>query len=83
MRILFDFQCPDGHIFEALVNRDIDSTECKECGKSAKKLISPVRTYLDPCSGHFPGATAKWMRQREQKIKQEQRTIENHGKIDW
>ena len=83
MRVLYDFQCPDGHITESLVNRGDPSAQCKECGKQAKRIISPIRTYLDPVSGDFPGATAKWERQRKQKIKQEQKTIENHGNIDW
>jgi len=39
----------------------------------AKKLISPVRTKLDPISGDFMGATRKWERNREQKLKQERK----------
>jgi hypothetical protein len=38
-----------------------------------KKIISPVRSKLDPLSGDFLGATVKWMKNREQKLKQERK----------
>ena len=36
-------------------------------------MISPVRSKLDPISGDFLGATVKWMKNREQKLKQERK----------
>jgi len=83
MRILLDFKCPDGHVTESLVNSDEQAAKCKECGQQAQRIISPVRCSLDPTSGHFPGETDKWIRKREQKMKQEQRIIDNHGSVDW
>ena len=59
MLILYDFRCDSGHEFEALVKAEDHTTRC-ECGKEAKRLISPVKCVLDPISGHFPGATDKW-----------------------
>jgi hypothetical protein len=67
-----DFKCPDGHIKEYFVSDDIELTRC-ECGKDAKKVISPIRSVLEPHSGDFAGATMKWARDRERKIKQERK----------
>jgi hypothetical protein len=37
--------------------------------KDAKRVISPIRSVLEPHSGDFAGATMKWARDRERKIK--------------
>jgi hypothetical protein len=39
----------------------------------ARKIISPVRSLLDPISGDFAGATMKWARDRERKMKKERK----------
>jgi hypothetical protein len=67
-----DFQCPDGHTKEYFVSDDVVLTRC-ECGKDAKRVISPIRSVLEPHSGDFAGATMKWARDRERKIKQERK----------
>ena len=67
-----DFKCPNGHVKEYFVSDDIELIRC-ECGEDAKKVISPIRSVLDPISGDFAGATMKWARDRERKIKQEQK----------
>jgi len=46
---------------------------CPECGETSSKIISATKTVLDPISGSFPGATMKWARDREQKIKRERK----------
>lgn len=63
MRKIFDFKCPDGHITEHFVLPDSD-VRC-HCGKKAKRIISPVKCQLDAVSGHFPGATMKWIKEHE------------------
>jgi hypothetical protein len=73
MAFLFDFKCENGHVHERLTSHNTNYLVCPECGKQAKKIISPVRSKLDPLSGDFLGATAKWMRNREQKLKQERK----------
>tara|TARA_B110000858_G_C17596632_1_gene378115 strand:+ start:611 stop:742 length:132 start_codon:yes stop_codon:yes gene_type:complete len=39
----------------------------------ASRIISPVRSLLDPISGDFAGATMKWARDREKKIQKERK----------
>jgi hypothetical protein len=73
MRLLFDFRCPDNHITEALVNSEDTEHQCGLCSKMAQKIISPVRCSLEHISGEFPGATIKWAKQRQQKIKLERK----------
>lgn len=63
MRKIFDFKCPDGHVTEHFVYED-SKVRC-HCGKSCKRVISPVKCQLDPASGHFPGATMKWIKEHE------------------
>lgn len=73
MRVLLDFRCEDGHVEELFVEASTQTAPCPNCGKLATKQISPIKTNLDPISGDFPGATMKWARQREEKIKQERK----------
>lgn len=74
--ILFDFLCECGNKFEALVSREIKQSDCPECGQVGKRVISAVRCSLDPTSGHFPGATEKWAKAREQKMALESKAAE-------
>lgn len=60
---LYDYRCPDGHEFEA--SRPLGeraSAECKECGGTAKQVISHA-PVLDPRMGvdkDFPTMAKKW-----------------------
>jgi hypothetical protein len=38
-----------------------------------RRIISAPTVVLDPISGAFPGATMKWARDRQQKIKKERK----------
>lgn len=73
MVLLFDFECENGHVNERMADSDCTHMPCLDCKSMAKKLISPVRSKLDPISGDFMGATRKWERNREQKLKQERK----------
>lgn len=73
MALLFDFKCEAGHVNERMANSDCTHMPCLDCDGMAKKLISPVRSKLDPISGDFLGATSKWMKDRAQKLKQERK----------
>lgn len=38
---VFDFKCPKGHRFEALIGMTADSSEnCPVCGRKARKVVS-------------------------------------------
>jgi predicted nucleic acid-binding Zn ribbon protein len=74
--ILFEFSWECGNKFEALVLRDVKETDCPQCDLTAKRVISAVRCSLDPTSGHFPGATEKWIKAREQKMALESKAAE-------
>ena len=69
---LYDFNCLDGHVFEQLVDENKRTVRC-QCGYSATRIISPVRSSLDPISGHFPDATRRWARARDSHIKYERK----------
>lgn len=73
---IYDFQCPNGHIFESFVDPQLMHLPCTQCTDVADRLISPVRSILDPISGTFPGATMKWARDRAVKLKQERKASE-------
>lgn len=70
-RRIFDFKCSDDHVTESLIDESIREAPCKTCGNVATRVISPVASMLDIASGDFPGATAKWARDRQRKINQE------------
>lgn len=79
MKLIFDFKCSNDHVTEGFVERDIHSIVCGHCGETANRIISPVQSVLNATSGDFPGATMKWAKNRERKIKQERKVVENHG----
>lgn len=40
---IFEFQCPDGHLFEKLVPDDEHTAMCSTCNQEASRIISAVR----------------------------------------
>jgi hypothetical protein len=79
MRRLFDFKCTEGHISEQFVDDSLFKSTCRQCDNPASRILSPVRSRLDPISGDFPKATNTWVRNREQRMKIEKKAIDNHG----
>jgi|TARA_X000001388_G_C2154535_1_gene93739 hypothetical protein len=73
MRVYFDFKCDNGHITEKFIDNKTKEITCPVCSGIARKMISPVRSLLDPISGDFVGATMKWARDREKKIQKERK----------
>ena len=67
-RRMFDFKCKDSHITESFVDVDIKEVQCGECGEVATRILSPINISLDPISGLFPSATAKWSKMRAEKL---------------
>ena len=78
-RRMFDFECKDSHITESFVDVDTKEVQCSVCDGTATRILTPPRIYLDPISGDHPSATAKWARQRAEKLAVEKRTKANHG----
>ncbi len=78
-RRLFDFRCNDSHITEAFVDVDTKEVRCGECGEIATRILSSPRLGLDPISGDFPSATARWAKMRAEKLALERKTKANHG----
>lgn len=68
--ILFDFECPEGHVFEELIIPDNTTCECPRCGATAKRMISG--THLDPRMGltnDFPTMARRWDKRTRQRAK--------------
>lgn len=75
---VFDFLCSNGHKHECFVHNGEDQDRpCPTCGGNSSKIISAPMTVLDPISGSFPGATMKWAKDREQKIKHERKVAKD------
>ena len=73
MKRLYDFKCPNDHVTESLVDSDHTTAKCKVCSKDAIRLVSAPSIGLDPISGDFPGATARWANVRADRLKHEQK----------
>lgn len=69
MRILIDFKCDNGHIHERFIDASTQEVRCETCGEVAYRVISPVRSLMDPFSGHFHDATRKWEKYHEDMAK--------------
>ena len=48
MRIMVEFKCEDGHINERLVDSECTHIPCLDCDKIANRIVSAVRSKLDP-----------------------------------
>lgn len=67
--MIFDFKCREcGTTKEHWVTSSTRTVRCN-CGGDANRVISGVTSILDPISGDFPGATAKWAKHHEMMAK--------------
>lgn len=73
-RRLYDFKCEKNHLMESFVDEAVKETTCDVCGEKTTRIISPTTISLDPLSGQFHGATAKWSRMRAEKLALERKT---------
>ncbi len=78
-RRMFEFSCKNSHITESFVDVDTKEVQCSECGEVATRILSSPRLGLDPISGDFPSATARWAKKRAEKLALERKTTANHG----
>ena len=81
-RKIYDFGCPSGHITEEFINDSVTQIDCPNCRQLSTRLVSYAGPMLDVVSGDFPGATMKWAKGRQKKIKAERRETELHGPAD-
>ena len=65
MKMLFDFQCKDGHKSEALVEKDTFEILCRFCGDPAIRVVSTPKFKLEGWSGAFPSSAERWARDHE------------------
>lgn len=72
---IYEFVCvgTDSHLFEKYTDENNRSVICPHCGELSNRIVSPVRSNLDGCSGDFPGATISWERKRAEKLKVERK----------
>lgn len=72
---IFEFVCTgdEAHLFEKYTDAENRTATCPECGEPSNRIVSPVRSNLDGCSGDFPGATISWERKRAEKLKIERK----------
>lgn len=64
---IYDFRCPNDHVFEVVVDDDTRTATCM-CGEDARRIISGTRALLISGNGHdtaFPTAHEKWVREHE------------------
>lgn len=78
---LYDYQCNScNHLFTEIKSiAERDKAECPLCKAEAKKLISLPAIMLDGCDPAFPGAWAKWEKNRKQKVAQQRKAQKDHG----
>lgn len=67
--MIFDFQCPTKHTFEANVASSVRQIPCPTCTLTAERLISAPLLKI-PGFGDYPGAAIKWARMHEKAAKQ-------------
>lgn len=79
MRRLYEFKCTSGHIDEEYVDETVREGICSLCEQPTLRIISPVRSELDPICGDFQKATDDWTKKRKQRMGIEQKAIRNHG----
>lgn len=73
MRVLNDFQCPDGHVTEFFVESTTTTLRCG-CGKEATKMLKAPMFKEKTTGRHVTGkALDRWERKRERGIKQERK----------
>jgi len=73
MKRMYEFKCAAEHVTEQLIDESHRTTPCKECGSPALRILSTPRIKLEGITGSFPGAADKWVKDRAERLKQEQK----------
>lgn len=67
-RRIYEFKCEQNHLMESFVDETVKEASCDVCGEVATRILSSPRLGLDPISGDFPSATARWSKMRAEKL---------------
>tara|TARA_B110000259_G_C13970983_1_gene384696 strand:- start:1098 stop:1322 length:225 start_codon:yes stop_codon:yes gene_type:complete len=70
---MYEFMCADGHVTEHLIDDSYRTALCKECSANAIRILSTPQIKLEGITGAFPGAADKWVKNRAEKLQQEQK----------
>ena len=73
MKRFYEFRCAHQHVSEHYIDESLRTASCKECGEEAIRILSTPRISLEGITGAFPGAADKWVRDRAERLKQEQK----------
>ena len=76
-RRIFEFLCPDNHKFDRLIDDSERTSECKTCGKEAKRIISAVRLdYRMGVDDSMPTMADKWAKMHKDEAKRQNSLID-------
>lgn len=72
---IYEFICTgeDNHVFEKYTSEENRTVVCPHCGELSNRIISPSLISLEGYTGNYPGAAIKWVNQRKEKLRQEQK----------
>jgi putative FmdB family regulatory protein len=67
---LYLYGCPADHFKESIRSiSDRDRPQkCQTCGQKATRMVTTVGIRLDPFTGDFPSATARWEHLHHEKL---------------
>lgn len=73
MRVLNDFQCPEGHVKEHFVDSETTEVRC-DCGLIATKQLKAPMFKEKTTGRHVSGkALVRWGKKRERQLKHERK----------
>lgn len=76
---IFEFECPEGHISEHLVDSEVRLWTCPVCSKVSARTVSAPQVKLEGITGSFPGAYDRWERVRKEKLAVERKQAASRG----
>jgi len=80
---LYSYVCVANHFiekFESIAKRD-NPCKCNICGQILSRQKTTVGFKLEPFSGDFPDAAAKWERQHAEKLAWELKHERQHDEM--
>lgn len=73
MRVLNDFECPEGHVTEHFVDSTVTAVRC-DCGLEATKMLKAPMFKEQTTGRHVSGkALVRWGKKRDRQLKHERK----------